>query len=1053
LQQQLLQFFGPVVPESAEMQAFLASVELAYRAADDDRIQLERNLGITSQQLLARNQQLQRDLAERERAQRALIERSRLKELEADVDRAVTRGGELAGMMQSCVDAIALRLNAPIAALWMFDDEHQVLRLQAWAGADGPLPGDAAPVPLGQLRIGRIAERRQMQTGEEGGDSAAYARRIAVAIPGEPPAPSALPPPDPADRDAYERYWLRRKGLPAFSGYPLVAGLRLLGVLALYDRRPPSEFTLGTLSTLAAAISLGIENARSQQALWESEERFRAFMDHSPAVAFLKDEEGRILWVNRPYERVFGTSLAAIRGKTEAERWPPEVAARLSAENTAVLDAGTSFELHEVMPTPAGPRVMLALKFPFQDSASRRFVGGMSIDITARRQAEEARESSLSVLQATLESTTDGILAVDGEGRALAFNQRFLEMWSIPPEQLAGGDSAAAVALVQQQISGPEAFLDTAFDKEAGSGLVYAKDGRVFEWYSVPQLLGTAVVGHVSSFRDVTMAQRADWALRDSEERYRLLFESNPQPMWVYDLETLAFLAVNRAAESHYGYSRDEFLAMTIKDIRPPEDVDALLEDIAASGALVSHQKRPWRHRTRDGATITVEILSHGLSFSGRPSRLVLVSDITERQRIEEHLRQTQKMEAIGRLAGGVAHDFNNLLTVIAGYASLIGGALPPAGAARAHLDQIQHAAERAAALTQQLLAFSRQQFLQPRALDLNALLRVMQGLLKRILGEDVQIHFSPAPDLGVVQADPGQIEQLVMNLAVNARDAMPCGGKMEMSTANVRLTDDVGADVPTAAGDYVRLTIRDDGVGMDPITRSRAFEPFFTTKEKGKGTGLGLSSVYGVVKQSGGFVWIDSDPGHGCSVNVCLPRIDRATTPATADPADPATPAHPAGPADPPAPPPPPPPSFPTLEAGNDPAAAASTRPAPTAGRERVLVAEDEEAVRSLIVQVLSDHGFRVLPAAGGAEALEICRTQGDIDLLLTDVVMPEVSGPQLVRQVLGLYPAMKVLYMSGYLDKALLAEGALPEHGFALVEKPFLPSVLVRRVREALA
>jgi two-component system cell cycle sensor histidine kinase/response regulator CckA len=515
-------------------------------------------------------------------------------------------------------------------------------------------------------------------------------------------------------------------------------------------------------------------------------------------------------------------------------------------------------------------------------------------------------------------------------------------------------------------------------------------------------------------FGSVDGVPRAEAALRDSEERYRLLFESSPQPMWVYDVETLAFLAVNRAAERHYGYSTAEFLRMTLADIRPPEDLPRLLE-ILARPEDSRKDERPWRHLRKDGSTITVEILSHSLQLSGRPARLVLITDISERNRLELHLRQTQKLEAIGLLAGGVAHDFNNLLTVISGYAALVAAALPAESGARPHVDEIVHAADRAAALTHQLLAFSRKQVMQPRVLDLNDLLEAMRELLRRIIREDIELVFAFDPHLGHVLADPGQIEQVVMNLVVNARDAMPSGGKLTLATAKVHLeSDEVRAGFCIPAGDYVGLTVDDTGIGMDAVTRCRAFEPFFTTKEKGRGTGLGLSTVYGVVKQSGGYVWFDSKPGEGCGVRVYLPPVDDPVPPAELTPA--------------------------TLQAHLAPGA-----------HETVVVAEDEEAVRSLVVSVLSGCGYRVLPAASGLEALDLCRHfTGKVQLLLTDVVMPEMNGPELARRVSELHPEAKVLFMSGYTDKAIDVHGL--DLGLMLLEKPFLPAVLASRVRAAL-
>ena len=365
----------------------------------------------------------------------------------------------------------------------------------------------------------------------------------------------------------------------------------------------------------------------------------------------------------------------------------------------------------------------------------------------------------------------------------------------------------------------------------------------------------------------------AESALREGEKRYRMLFESNPQPMWVHALDSLAFLAVNEAAVRHYGYSRDEFLGMTTKDLEDAVEVP----EHPVNGANVS------KHRKRDGTRIDVEVAAHGLLFDERPARLVLAQDITERRRLEDQLRQAQKMEAVGRLAGGVAHDFNNLLTAIIGYADLLSVESSQDSARRNELEEIRKAAERAASLTRQLLAFSRQQILQPKVLDLNQVVSNMSNLLHRLIGEDIELQTALEPGVDPVRVDAGQIEQVILNLALNARDAMPRGGKLTIETANADL-DDAYARGRAAVnpGSYVMLAVSDTGVGMSAETQARLFEPFFTTKELGKGTGLGLSTVYGIVKQSGGNIWAYSVLGKGTTFKVYLPRAEGVAEPST---------------------------------------------------------------------------------------------------------------------------------------------------------------------------
>jgi signal transduction histidine kinase len=379
----------------------------------------------------------------------------------------------------------------------------------------------------------------------------------------------------------------------------------------------------------------------------------------------------------------------------------------------------------------------------------------------------------------------------------------------------------------------------------------------------------------------------------------------------------------------------------------------------------------------------------------------------------EERLRQAQKMEAVGRLAGGVAHDFNNLLTVITSYSDLLLEDLGPDDPKRDDVGEIRKAAQGAAALTRQLLAFSRQQVLEPKVLDLRATVTGTEKLLQRLIGDDIRLTTALAPDLGAVKADPVQLEQIIINLAVNARDAMPTGGRLTIEAANVEMDEVyVRSHAPARPGRYVMLAMSDTGIGMDDQTKARIFEPFFTTKERGKGTGLGLATVYGIVKQAGGFIWVYSEPGRGTSFKVYLPRVDEPV----------------------------------------EPGVARTARAEPGRGTETVLVVEDAAAVRMVTRQVLERYGYAVLEAPNGDTALRLAaKHHGPIHLLLTDVVMPGLSGRQLAEQLAQLRPDMKVLYVSGYGDSAVVHHGIL-EAGVAYLQKPFTPESLARRVRDAL-
>jgi PAS domain S-box-containing protein len=626
------------------------------------------------------------------------------------------------------------------------------------------------------------------------------------------------------------------------------------------------------------------------------------------------------------------------------------------------------------------------------------------------------------------------------------------------------------------------------------------------------------------------------------EARYRLLFHSNPMPAWVYDRDTLRFLAVNASAIRKYGYSEEEFLAMTLADIRPAEDV-SILEEAMAASRYELQRGDGWRHRRKDGTLMNVEIVSHGIEFDGHrnaeliividvterlraeaelrdrtdmlravvddsplakiildldlritrwnPSaervfgwsaeemlgrsydavvpeekraehaRLrddalggkvitdvetqrrrkdgslvdvsvsvaalrgehgavrglaVIIADITERLRLETRLRQTQKMEAVGQLAGGVAHDFNNLLTVITSYSALLLGELPEESPLRADVQQIGSAAKRAAALTRQLLAFSRQQLLRPQALTLNSVVGGLEKLLRRLVREDIEIVTALDPDPGLVEADPGQVEQVIINLVVNARDAMPSGGCLTIRTCNVELDRTYLArhtEVAVLPGRYAMLSITDTGTGMTPEVEAHNFEPFYTTKAPGVGTGLGLATVYGIVKQSGGYIWVYSEPGHGTSFKVYLPRTGTGS------------------------------------EAG---APKTTRRSTDVTGDETVLVVEDDSALRDVACRGLRAYGYRVIEARNGREALEQCeRSEEPIHMVVTDIVMPEMSGGELASRIAVRHPEIRVLLMSGY-SRDDAARRRIAGAGSAFIEKPFAADRLAAMVREVL-
>jgi two-component system, cell cycle sensor histidine kinase and response regulator CckA len=515
---------------------------------------------------------------------------------------------------------------------------------------------------------------------------------------------------------------------------------------------------------------------------------------------------------------------------------------------------------------------------------------------------------------------------------------------------------------------------------------------------------------------DVTRRKEAEQALLEqlgrSEEEYRTLFDLHPNPIWVYDLETLRFLAVNAATVRQYGYSRQELASMTIADIRPQDEVGAMLAAVGnvAEGATRSG---PWHHRKRDGTVFEVEISSHTIVFGGRQGEVVMAIDVSERRALEQQLLQAQKMEAVGQLAGGVAHDFNNLALVIAGHAELLLDEIDDARP-RESIREIRRAADQARELTHQLLAFSRRQVLHPVDIDVNEVVGEVVPLLRRLIGDDVDLSTQLGSGVGTVRADPAQLRQVVMNLALNARDAMPGGGRLSIETS-ARSLDEQLTEVrlELAPGEYVVLAVSDTGVGMDDATRERIFEPFFTTKNPGEGTGLGLSTVYGIVKQSGGSIWVYSELGRGTTFKVYLPLHG---APAAAAPA--------------------------ARESEAEAAAATAT----------LLLVEDHEQVRTLVHLVLEKQGFTVLAASNGGEALAVSAAhEGPIDVVLTDLIMPGMGGKELVERLREQRPGVRALFTSGYAQGMI--EGRELDDGDAFLPKPYDQAELASAIGAVLA
>ncbi len=615
------------------------------------------------------------------------------------------------------------------------------------------------------------------------------------------------------------------------------------------------------------------------------------------------------------------------------------------------------------------------------------------------------------MFRAVFDGAMDGMLLLDDTWRYVDANPAACELFAMAREELIGL-RAEDFAERMEDMAGKRATL-LERGHLTGRFTLVRRDGtrRDTDFHSIANILPGL---HLANLRDMTERRLA-------EARFTTLVEFSDQAIIGHDVAG-CITSWNRAAEKLFGYRADEILGKHSSMLMPAglrAEGAAVLEQAIAGTAV--DQLDTLRMR-KDGGLVEVRVTLSPLrdAAGGVIGVVGMASDLGDRKRAEdvvsrlrEQLQHAQRVEAIGRLAGGIAHDFNNALSVVLTYATLVLQDLPADAPVRGDILEIQRAGQRAARLTHQLLAFSRQQVLQPRVLDLNETLSGMRDMLQRLLGEDVELSLLTSSAIGRVNVDPGQVEQIIMNLAVNARDAMPRGGKLTIETSNVEIDAAyAGSHVGTERGSYVMLAVCDTGTGMTAETQARIFEPFFTTKDLGKGTGLGLSTVLGIVQQSGGSISVDSELGVGTTFKVYLPRTDRVA-------------GHPS-----------------------------SHLPPPTnlGGNETILLVEDEDQVREVASTILSRGGYRVLLAQNGEQGLEVAEQHGEgIDLLVTDVVMPRMSGRQLVEKLAPRWPDLKVLYMSGYTDDSIVHHGVL-EESVDFLQKPITPTALLERVREVL-
>ena len=766
------------------------------------------------------------------------------------------------------------------------------------------------------------------------------------------------------------------------------------------------------------------------------------------------------------------------------ERWTAEPAFWLEHVHPEDRDWAASYcrvetdllrphELEYRMVTADGRTVWLkdVVRVLAEDGRPRWLVGVM-LDITARKRAEQVQGATYRLAEAAITAAdlpallrriheiihelmparNFYIAVVDQETKTLSFPYFVDEVDTRDlPRRLGKGLTEYVLRTGQPLLATPRVYEDLV-----ARGEVELIGAPSIDWLGVPLRVHDRTIGVVvtqsytegvrygEQDRDILAfvstqvalaieRKRAEDALRHAEERYRAFIAQSTEGIWQFELQRPApvdlppeelaerllrdgYLAeCNDAMAQMYGFrSAREIIGARLDSLLVPSDPKNIefLRAFVASGFRLTDVES--RERDRDGHPKVFLNNLIGIVEDGQIVRAWGTQrDVTEQRRLEEQIRQAVKVEAVGRLAGGIAHDFNNILTAILGTTQLLQREIGPEAPHYADVEEIRMAAERAADLTRQLLAYSRRQVLAPRVLDLNAVVLGLDHMLRRLIGEDVELVNELAPQLAPVRADPGQLEQVIVNLALNARDAMPDGGSLTVDTANVDVDAAFVRTHPGAVpGSYVRLRVRDTGTGMDVETRDHLFEPFFTTKSVGKGTGLGLATVYGIVKQSGGYIWVDSAPGLGSVFAILLPR-----TSGTPEPAPSAPPA-----AD------------------------------PARGTETILLVEDEENVRTLSDRALSKLGYSVLAAQSGADALRVAERHDEpIHLVLTDVVMPGLSGRELVRQLSVVRPGMKVLYISGYSDEAIARHGVL-DPGTAFLQKPFTPDRLASKVREVL-
>lgn len=750
--------------------------------------------------------------------------------------------------------------------------------------------------------------------------------------------------------------------------------------------------------------------------LEENELRYREVFENSSDTLVITevtpDRRLRLLDCNVALEKILGVKRTALLGHFLDEYRVGPLTQTIQADLLACLDKKAPLELERELQTPTGQWSMHITLIPVSNSAGAIYrIISIGRNITAQKQAEDKLRTSEERFRAFLDHATDAFFLHNERGVIIDVNQQACESLGYTRAELIGlnpfdvdpeMELPFLIQLGPRLAQGEIITFESRHRRKDGG--VFPVEVRMRAFWENGRQFGVALV------QDITERKRAAQALTESHSLLKAVVDGTTDSIFVKDRQG-RYLMINAAGAQTMGKTVAEMIGKDDRDLFPPPIAHVLMErdqQILSTGEAQVFEEV----ETSDDATRTyLTTKSVYRDANGAVSGLIgIAREITELKQLEEQFRQAQKMEAVGRLAGGIAHDFNNLLTVINGYSQLIVHRLLPTDPNRTRLAEIQKAGERAATLTRQLLAFSRKQLLQPQVVDLNALLQELLKLLQRLIGEDIEIRLTPAADLAVVKVDPSQFEQAIINLAVNARDAMPQGGRLMLTTTNVMLPAARHRDL--LAGRYACVTISDTGSGMSDAVKARIFEPFFTTKGPGQGTGLGLAMVYGFVKQSGGHIEVASSLGHGATFTIYLPHSAEAAAMAPA-----------------------------IADLGQIPI-----------GAETILLVEDEEAVRTLVHFVLQSSRYQVLEARDGQEALLVAEQhQGPIHLLLTDLVMPRMSGRHLATRLAQNRPKLAVLFMSGYTDElGMIEETANPN--IAFIQKPFNPNTLAHRVRALL-